>query len=232
MWKPFLALLVSGFLMTTPVLSQEQEVPDLTVEVEEAKTADYENMLFMDLIYGRVTIELFPDVAPNHVERVKALVSQKFYDRLYFHRVIDGFMAQTGDPAGDGTGGSDLPDLKAEFSDLSFEEGSLGMARSEDENSANSQFFIVFTDEGAKHLDGKYTIWGKVTKGQRYVDRVMKGDGPNGSFTDPLDQDRILRLRIAARVIEEVERKKAEAAAEAEAEEENHDHSEGDGHKH
>jgi peptidylprolyl isomerase len=188
---------------------------------EEKKATDYENVLYMDVIYGRVVIELYPDTAPNHVERVKTLTRQKFYDRLYFHRVIDGFMAQTGDPNGDGTGNSEYPNLKGEFStELSHDEGTLSMARSDDPDSANSQFFIVYTEDGADHLDGKYTIWGKVIKGMRYVNHLQKGDGENGSFTDPLDRDRILRMRVAADVIAADEAKKAAEMAEAEKAEE------------
>jgi peptidylprolyl isomerase len=185
---------------------------------EEAKEpTDYENVLYMDVIYGRVMIELYPEIAPNHVERIKTLTRQKFYDRLYFHRVIDGFMAQTGDPNGDGSGNSEYPDLQPEFStELSHDEGTLSMARSDDPASANSQFFIVFTEEGADHLDGNYTIWGKVIKGMRYVNHLSKGDGPNGSFTDPLDRDRILRMRVAADVIAANEAKEAAEKAEAE----------------
>lgn len=218
MLKRFLFGMIAVLAYGLPASAQDARDVEAALEkVEEATetNTDHENMLFLDLIYGRVVIELYPDAAPQAVERIKTLSRQKFYDGLYFHRVIDGFMAQTGDPNGDGTGGSSLPDLPAEFSDtLHFEKGTLGMARSDSPDSANSQFFIVFNDEGAKHLDGKYTVFGKVTKGQRYVNRIMKGDGPNGSFNDPLDRDRVLRLRVAIDVIN-AEKEKA-AAKEAE----------------
>lgn len=203
MIKRFLFGILVFAAYAMPANAQDARDVEAALEkVEEADTSqDFENMLYLDLIYGRVVIELYPDAAPQAVERIKTLSRQKFYDGLYFHRVIEGFMAQTGDPNGDGTGGSSLPDLPAEFSEtLHFEKGTLGMARSDSPDSANSQFFIVFNDEGAKHLDGKYTVFGKVTKGHRYVNRIMKGDGPNGSFNDPLDRDRILRLRVAADV--------------------------------
>lgn len=177
-------------------------VPMPVEEVVEAVVIDpnspLENKLYVDLIYGRVVIELYPDTAPNHVARVKQLTREKFYDRLYFHRVIPGFMAQTGDPKNDGTGNSDYPDLKAEFSDREHVRGTLSMARSDSPDSANSQFFIVFTDEGASHLNGNYTVWGKVTEGMRFVDRIQKGDGMNGEFSDLEGRDRILRMRVAA----------------------------------
>ena len=160
-----------------------------------AQAADLENMLYLDLDKGRVTIELRPDLAPNHVARIKKLVREGFYDGLGFHRVIEGFMAQTGDPRGDGTGGSGVK-LKAEFSDAKHVRGTLSMARTADPNSADSQFFIMLA--AASHLDGQYTVWGQVVEGMEHVDRIKKGSpARNGAVTDP---DRIVRLRVAADV--------------------------------
>ncbi len=160
-----------------------------------AKELDLENTLYIDLKYGRVVIELFPKIAPKHVERIKALARQKFYDGIVFHRVIDGFMAQTGDPTGTGMGGSKLPDLRAEFSDEPHIRGALSMARASDPNSANSQFFIVTHD--SRFLDGQYTVWGRVVKGMEFVDKVKKGAGRNGEVSNP---DAMLSVRVAADV--------------------------------
>ncbi|WP_375165906.1 peptidylprolyl isomerase [Chelativorans sp.] len=154
---------------------------------------------------GEVVIALRPDLAPKHVEQIKTLVRQGAYDNVAFHRVIDGFMAQTGDVQhGDmeegfnaqlaGTGGSDLPDLPAEFSSTAFDRGTVGMARSQDPNSANSQFFIMLAP--ASHLNGFYTVVGQVESGMQYVDNIKKGDpAANGVVQDP---DRMLSVRIAA----------------------------------
>ena len=142
---------------------------------------------------GRVEIELLPDLAPKHVERIKTLANQGFYDNIVFHRVIDGFMAQTGDPTGTGRGGSDLPDLPAEFSPEPFERGVLGMARSQSPDSANSQFFIMFAP--GDFLNGKYTVFGRVKSGMEHVDAIKKGDQAlNGQVTDP---DKIIKMRTA-----------------------------------
>ncbi len=158
-----------------------------------AAAGDPENTLHLDLAAGRVVIELKPDLAPNHVARIKELVRQGFYDGLAFHRVIEGFMAQTGDPRGDGTGGSGTK-LKAEFSSGKHVRGTVSMARAGHPDSADSQFFIVLA--AASHLDGKYTIWGQVVDGMDHVDRIKKGArARNGMVTDP---DRIVRLRVAA----------------------------------
>src|SRR3984885_3794027 len=138
-----------------------------------ARAADLENTLYLDLPAGRVVIQMRPDLAPNHVKRIKELVRRGFYDGLVFHRVIDGFMAQGGDPTGTGTGGSGKR-LKAEFSNAHFVRGTAGMARSQRPDSADSQFFICFAP--APFLDGKYTIWGQVTSGMEYVDQIKKGD--------------------------------------------------------
>lgn len=149
--------------------------------------------LILETKTGQIRIELMPDAAPNHVERMKSLANSGFYDGLKFHRVIDGFMAQTGDPLGNGTGGSDLPDLKAEFSEVPFERGILGMARSRSPNSANSQFFIMF--DSAPNLNGQYTVFGKVTDGMDHVDQIKKGSrSQNGAVSDP---DTIVKMRTA-----------------------------------
>ncbi len=144
-----------------------------------AQAADAENTIYMRLSTGgTITIEALPDLAPQHVERIKTLTQQGFYDGIVFHRVIDGFMAQTGDPTGTGTGGSDMPDLPAEFSDYAYKRGTIGMARTNDPNSANSQFFICFTDTGCSFLTGQYTVWGQVTEGMEEVDKIAKGEPP------------------------------------------------------
>ncbi len=148
-----------------------------------AHAAGPENTLVIELKDGPVEIELYPDVAPNHVERIKVLANDGFYDGVKFHRVIEGFMAQTGDPTGTGTGGSDKPDLNAEFSDKPFERGVLGMARAQNPNSANSQFFIMFAP--APHLNGQYTVFGKVTSGMEAVDKIKRGGGSNGLVDTP-----------------------------------------------
>ncbi|QJB54993.1 peptidylprolyl isomerase [Pseudodesulfovibrio sp. zrk46] len=155
---------------------------------------DKENTLLMDLPTGRVIIEMYPKLAPKHVERIKELVRMKFYDGLVFHRVIEGFMAQGGDPTGTGMGGSGEK-LPAEFSRVPFERGTAAMARANDPNSADSQFFICFTR--VPSLDRKYTIWGKVVSGMEHVDKIKKGRGQNGMVKDP---DAIVRMRIAADV--------------------------------
>ena len=160
-----------------------------------SRELDLENTLYIDLKYGRVVIELLPNVAPKHVERIKILARQKFYDGIVFHRVITGFMAQTGDPTGTGMGGSNLPDLKAEFSDEPHIRGAVSMARASSPNSANSQFFIVTDD--SRFLDNQYTIWGRVIKGMEFVDKIKKGAGSNGEVSNP---DSMLEVRVAADV--------------------------------
>ncbi len=161
-----------------------------------------EDLMILKLKDGDVEIQLYSDVAPQHVSRIKKLADQGSYDNVVFHRVIDGFMAQTGDVKfGNsskkdfdlrraGMGGSNLPDLKAEFSDLPHERGTLSMARSSDPDSANSQFFICF--EPAPHLDRNYSVFGKVVKGMEIVDKIKRGEGPNGSVSDP---DKIISFR-------------------------------------
>ncbi len=161
-----------------------------------AKAAGLEDTLYLDLKDGRVVIELYPEVAPGHVERIKALTRKGFYDGVVFHRVIEGFMAQTGDPTGTGMGGSDLPDLMAEFNNTKHMRGTLSMARSGDPDSANSQFFICFT--AAAFLDGQYTAFGRVVSGMEHVDAIKRGDeANNGQVSDP---DKILKLQVAADV--------------------------------
>lgn len=156
-----------------------------------ADKADPENTLYLDLKDGRVTIQLMPDIAPNHVERIKKLVREHFYDGLKFHRVIDGFMAQTGDPTGTGSGGSSYGDVKAEFSQYQYKRGTVGAARTSDPDSANSQFFICFTDDGCSSLTGQYTVWGQVTDGMDAVDKIAKGE-------PPANPDKIVKATIAA----------------------------------
>ena len=153
-----------------------------------------DNTVFMDLTYGRVVIKLRPDLAPNHVAQVKTLVKKGFYNGTPFHRVIEGFMAQGGDPTGTGTGGSDLPDLKAEFTKTHFVRGTIGAARSSDPNSANSQFFIMFAP--ASNLDGDYTVWGEVVSGMEFVDKITKGNPDDDGVVD--NPDRIVKMQMAA----------------------------------
>ena len=152
---------------------------------------DLENTLLMDLKDGQVVIEMLPDFAPKHVERIKELVRQKFYDGVVFHRVIEGFMAQGGDPTGTGTGGSGQ-NLDAEFSDAQHVRGTLSMARSQNPNSADSQFFICFGE--VPHLNGQYTVWGRVVDGMEFVDQIKRGSGSGGIVSDP---DKIIKLRVA-----------------------------------
>ncbi|HEX3884138.1 MAG TPA: peptidylprolyl isomerase [Stellaceae bacterium] len=158
-----------------------------------APASDPENTLYLDTAYGRVVIQMRPDLAPKTVTQVKALTRKGFYNGLVFHRVIEGFMAQTGDPAGNGTGGSGHT-LKAEFSSTPFVRGTLGMARTSDPDSADSQFFICLAP--APNLDGKYTVWGQVASGMEFVDRIKKGDpAANGKVLDP---DKIVKMQVAA----------------------------------
>ena len=161
-----------------------------------------ENVMILKLKDGDVEIKLFTEAAPNHVERIKKLANNGSYDNVVFHRVIDGFMAQTGDVQfGNssssnfdlnlaGTGGSNFPDLNAEFNDIPHEKGTLSMARSSDPNSANSQFFICL--DNAPHLDRNYTVFGKVIKGMEFVENIKRGSGPNGSVSDP---DKIITFK-------------------------------------
>lgn len=154
---------------------------------------DPENTLIMELKSGKVTIKLRPDIAPKHVERVKKLVREGFYNGIVFHRVIPGFMAQTGDPTGTGSGGSKYPDLKQEFTPTPFERGTIGAARTSNPDSANSQFFICFTH--TPHLNGQYTVWGQVVDGMQHVDNVKKGEPGSGAVASP---DKIVKLSVMA----------------------------------
>lgn len=165
-----------------------QDLPEAVSALNE------DNVLVIEVASGPVYIELLPSVAPAHVERIRRLAGEGFYDGVVFHRVIDGFMAQTGDPTGTGTGGSDYPDLPAEFSDIPYERGVVGMARTPDPNSANSQFFIMFGP--AASLNGQYTVFGRVVDGMDHVDAIKKGDPRrNGMVQEP---DSIVRARVLA----------------------------------
>ena len=165
-----------------------------------AEIKDPENTILIELKDGTVTIELVPDVAPQHCERIKELARAGSYDNVVFHRVIDGFMAQTGDVANGnfekdfnirmaGTGGSDMPDVPAEFSKLPHDRGTIGAARSQNPNSANSQFFINFSDN--HFLNGQYTVYGRVTEGMEHVDAIARGE-------PPMNPDRMLSMKVAA----------------------------------
>jgi peptidylprolyl isomerase len=163
-----------------------------------AAPSDPENTLYIQLKDGRVVVQLFPDIAPAHVARVKELARKHFYDGIAFHRVIEGFMAQTGDPTGTGSGGSGLGNLKAEFTHSKhFLRGTVGAARTNDPNSADSQFFIMFAP--APHLDGQYTIWGQVISGMEFVDKLKRGAPGSGTVRDP---DKMISVRVAADVKE------------------------------
>jgi peptidylprolyl isomerase len=167
----------------------------LALAAPTAQAQNKENLLIMQTsVGGPVVIEMRPDLAPKHVARIKQLVRQKFYDGVTFHRVIEGFMAQTGDPKGDGTGGSGT-NLPAEFSREPHVRGTVSMARASDPNSADSQFFICFAP--ASYLDGQYTVWGKVVSGMEYIDKIKRGSGQSGRVANP---DKIVSLRVAADV--------------------------------
>ena len=159
-----------------------------------ARAADDANSVVMATKDGKITIQLEPNLAPNHVKQIESLVKDHFYDGIVFHRVIGGFMAQTGDPTGTGSGGSKLPDLKAEFTDTPFTRGTVGMARSQSPDSANSQFFICLGD--APFLNGKYTVVGHVVSGMDVVDKIKKGaSDDNGKVTNP---DKIVTMKMAS----------------------------------
>lgn len=180
-----MTLLAAGIFAAAPASAQEAAPVPPPVSVPAT-----ENMLNLDLSTGgRVVIQLFPDQAPSHVERIKTLTRQGFYDGIIFHRVIEGFMAQTGDPTGTGQGGSPLPDLKAEFTPYPHLRGVVSMARAQSEDSANSQFFIVFYPKFS--LDNKYTVFGRVTSGMEYVDAIQRGE-------PPANPSRIIQASIAA----------------------------------
>ncbi len=156
---------------------------------------DPENTLFLDLKDGRVVIQMFPEQAPAHIARIKELTREGYYDGKLWHRVMDGFMAQTGSPKGDGIGGSSKPDLKAEFNQMSHVRGVASMARTSMPDTANAQFFIV--TKSSPFLDGQYTAWGQVIDGMEYVDNIKKADprDPSGSVTNP---DKIVKMTVAA----------------------------------
>jgi len=175
-----------------------------TPEAKAVDIKDPENTLVIELKTGEVVIEMLPDVAPKHVDRIKTLARDGEYDGVAFHRVIEGFMAQTGDVKyGDmdegfnasraGTGGSDMPNIPAEFSKLPFDRGVAGMARAQDPNSANSQFFIMFED--GHFLNNQYTVWGRVISGMEFVDNIKRGAQGSGAVTDP---DRMIKVQVAA----------------------------------
>jgi cyclophilin family peptidyl-prolyl cis-trans isomerase len=173
----FIAILAAVFMAALPIAAK-------------AQTLDPANALIMETTKGKVVIKLRPDLAPNHVTRVKELAAEGFYDGTPFHRVIDGFMAQGGDPTGTGMGGSKKPDLKAEFTSTNFGRGTIGAARSQSEDSANSQFFICFAD--CSFLNGKYTVWGEVVEGMDVVDKLNKGE-------PPANPDKIVKMRVGAK---------------------------------
>lgn len=168
--KRFFAVLAAALLLATPVFAAGDN-------------------LVIELKTGKVVIKLRPDLAPKHVERVKTLASEGFYNGIVFHRVIDDFMAQTGDPTGTGAGGSKLPDLPAEFSNEPFKRGTVAAARTNDPDSANSQFFICFNSIGCGPLRGKYTIWGEVVQGMDLVDRIKRGE-------PPADPDKMVKVYV------------------------------------
>ena len=180
---------VAGLLLTAPAMAQKPSAKDLRAPPKLPKmappsklpgslaTIDEENVLVLDLSTGgRVRILMRTDVAPKHVERIKTLVRQNFYDGTIFHRVIEGFMAQGGDPTGTGRGGSELPDMEEEFNDLPHVRGAVAMARAQDKDSANSQFYIVF--QPVMKLDRNYTVWGRVIGGMQWVDAIERGEPP------------------------------------------------------
>lgn len=170
MRKLILALFAAALVIPYGAANAQKTNAEILAEINK-------NTLVIELSNGgRVEIQLFPKRAPKHVERIKTLAKQKFYDGIVFHRVIPGFMAQTGDPDGNGQGGSKLPDLPAEFNEYVFKRGTVGAARTQDPNSANSQFFICFDNSGCSHLTGQYTVWGQVLRGMAHVDKIT---GPN-----------------------------------------------------
>jgi len=192
MMTKFLAAFVSLFIGTAAFAQEAAPATEPSPAPAPAPAApDPENILHLDLSTGgRVSILMRPDVAPAHVERIKALTRRKFYDGIIFHRVIEGFMAQTGDPQGTGAGGSDLPDLKAEFNTIPHLRGTASMARTDQPDTANSQFFIMFLPNTAA-MDGKYTAWGRVFAGMEFVDRIERGE-------PPVNPSKIVKASIAA----------------------------------
>jgi peptidylprolyl isomerase len=190
----FTLTLLMIFSMNKSMAQNSTKTPtQVNSNITKNSKADLENILYIDLTYGRVVIEMLPKIAPKHVERIKTLTRQKFYDGIVFHRVIDGFMAQTGDPTGTGMGGSKMPDIKAEFSDEPHIRGAVSMARASDPNSANSQFFIVTSD--SRFLDGQYSVWGRVISGMEFVDKIKKGANRDGKVVGP---DGMVKVRVAS----------------------------------
>jgi cyclophilin family peptidyl-prolyl cis-trans isomerase len=179
---PVTAALFAGAMALAPMQSYAQA------------SLDPQNTLYLDLKDGRVVIKLRPDLAPKHVDQVKALTKKGFYNGIVFHRVIDGFMAQTGDPTGTGMGGSELPNIPAEFTQVPYKRGSVGMARSQSPNSANSQFYLCY--DGCGSLTGQYTLWGEIVSGMEFVDKIKKGaSNDNGKVNAP---DKIIRMQLMA----------------------------------
>ncbi|MGB8548800.1 MAG: peptidylprolyl isomerase [Xanthobacteraceae bacterium] len=178
-----------------PQAAPKPAAPPKPAQAALPKGLDPQNTVFIDTKYGRIIIKLRPDLAPKHAERIKQLAREKFYDNVPFHRVISGFMAQTGDgQRGDGTGGSKYPDLPAEFSSVPYTRGVVGMARTSDPNSANSQFFIMLADNPG--LNNKYTVVGEVVSGMDLVDKIKKGaEAQNGAVANP---DKITHMQVAA----------------------------------
>lgn len=200
MFRKVVLLLSMALLSTQAFAATKEKDKDAAKKKEEKKeevvTLNAENVIYLELKDGRVVIELLPQLAPNHVVRVKELTREKFYDGVVFHRVIDGFMAQTGDPSGTGMGGSNLPNLKAEFNPMPHVRGTVSMARAGTPDSANSQFFICLND--ANFLDRQYTVFGRVISGMEFVDKIKKGDSNNnGAVVDP---DHIVSMKVAADV--------------------------------
>jgi peptidylprolyl isomerase len=198
------SLIAFAVLMcVAPALAQQQTAPPPAAQPPQAKPApaalpkgvDPQNAIFIDTKYGRIAIKLRPDLAPKHVERIKQLARDGFYDNVPFHRVIAGFMAQTGDGQnGNGTGGSKYPNLPAEFSNVPYTRGVVGMARTSDPNSANSQFFIMLAENPS--LNGKYTVVGEVVSGMNVVDKIKKGpESDNGAVSNP---DKMTHVQVAA----------------------------------
>jgi peptidylprolyl isomerase len=178
MFKRFFIALGSIFVMSSAAFSGAQAADSNTVNLELSTG-------------GTVVIELAPDLAPKHVDQIKKLISEGFYDGIIFHRVISGFMAQTGDPTGTGMGGSKYPNIPAEFTQTEYKRGTLGMARSNAPDSANSQFFICFTDTGCSFLKGQYTVVGQVTSGMEFVDKIAVGE-------PPASPDKIVKMTLAS----------------------------------
>src|SRR4051812_36028412 len=177
------------------VLALTLALAALTPAAAQQPPADPQNTVYLDTKDGRVTIQLRPDLAPKHAQQIKTLTKRGFYNGVVFHRVIDGFMAQTGDPTGTGMGKSDLPNIPAEFSKVPFKRGTVGMARSQDPNSANSQFFICFGD--ASFLNNQYTVVGEVTSGMEVADKLKKA--PAGSQSGAVaDPDKMVKVQVAA----------------------------------